>query len=158
MSRNFVETLLGAVVLVVAFVFLSYSTKVGEVGKGDNGYSLYANFSEIGGLRIGDDVRISGVKVGSVAALELQPDTFLAQATLHIDPKVKLPEDTASVISSEGLLGGVFLALEPGGADEYLNDGDRISYNQDAQNLEKLLGQFIFSLQDSKKEEDGASE
>jgi phospholipid/cholesterol/gamma-HCH transport system substrate-binding protein len=155
MSRNFVETLLGAVVLVVAIVFLSYSTKVGEVGKGDDGYHVYANFSEIGGLRVGDDVRISGVKVGSVAALELQKDTYLAQATLNIDPSVKLPEDTASIISSEGLLGGVFLALEPGGAEEYLEEGGRITYNQDAQNLEKLLGQFIFSLQGDKEEDDG---
>lgn len=156
MSRNFVETLLGAVVLVVAIVFLSYSTKVGEVGKGEDGYSLYAHFSEIGGLRVGDDVRISGVKIGTISAMELLPETYLAQVKMAIDPHVKLPEDTASAVSSEGLLGGTFLALQPGGSDEYLKDGGRITYNQDAQNLEKLLGQFIFSMQDSKKDKDAS--
>ena len=153
MSRNFVETLLGAVVLVVAIVFLSYSTKVGDIGSTENGYNVYADFSEIGGLRVGDDVRISGVKVGSVASLALQPETYLARVTLNIEPTVKLPDDTASIISSESLLGGTFLALEPGGSEDMLADGDRIQYNQAAQNLEKLLGQFIFSLQDAKKDD-----
>lgn len=149
MNKNFVETLLGAVVLIVALFFLSYSAEIGEIGKGSEGYTVHADFSQVGTLKTGDDVRISGVKVGTVSNLELRNDTYLARVYMTIDPSVQLPTDTASIVSSEGLLGGTFLALEPGASEDYLDDGGRIMYNQDAQNLEKLLGQFIFSMQEN---------
>jgi phospholipid/cholesterol/gamma-HCH transport system substrate-binding protein len=146
MNKNFVETLLGAVVLVVAVFFLIYSARIGDVSTNTSGYRVYAEFTEIGGLQQGDDVRIAGVKIGTVNKMELQKETYLARVELSINDNIELPDDTASIISSKGLLGGTFLALEPGGSEDMLEDGDRISYNQDAQNLEKLLGQFIFSL------------
>lgn len=154
MNRNFVETLLGAVVLVIAVFFLIYSARIGDVGKGSDGYLVYAEFTDIGGLSVGDDVKISGVKVGTISKLKLESDTYLARVEMMIDPYVALPDDTASLVSSEGLLGGTFLALEPGGSEEMLEDGGRIAYNQDAQNLEKLLGQFIFSLNDSQDKDE----
>ncbi len=153
MQRNFIETLLGAVVLVTAILFLTYSTKTGNVGSSSGGYPIYAEFSEIGGLKPGDEVRISGVKSGSVAAITLIPESFLASVEIRVDSTVKLPKDTSSRISSESLLGGTFLALDPGGEEELLKSGDRIRYNQDAQNLERLLGQFIFSMQQSKPDD-----
>ena len=153
MNKNFIEAILGAVVIIVACLFLIYGAKVGDIGQNKEGYVLYAEFSEIGGLKQGDDVRISGVKVGTVTDLSLQPDTYLARVGLMVNNNVKLSTDTASRVSSESLLGGAFLAVEPGASDEFLEAGGRIVYNQDAQNLETLLGQFIFSLKDAKPNE-----
>ncbi|MGH1456480.1 MAG: outer membrane lipid asymmetry maintenance protein MlaD [Alphaproteobacteria bacterium] len=152
MKRSVAETILGAVVIIVAGVFLSYSIKTADIGHQD-GYIITADFSSVGGLKTGDSVQISGVKVGSVAAVELLPDTYLARVHLNIRDGYELPTDTAALISSESLLGGLYLALEPGADDEIIEKGGAIQYTQAPQNLEQLLGQFIFSMQDDKKEE-----
>ncbi len=152
MKHNVIETGLGAIVIAVALVFLVFSYSTANVGQ-VSGYEVTANFSGIGGLAIGDDVQISGVKVGSVANVDLDPQTYLARVTLSIDDSVKLPEDTAALISSESLLGGRYMALEPGAAEENIVAGGRIQYTQAPQNLEQLLGQFIFSMQDDDDED-----
>lgn len=154
MKRNIIETVLGAVVLAVAGVFFVFSYSTANVGSVD-GYEITANFSGIGGLAVGDDVEISGVKVGSVSKVELDPATYLAKVTVNVQPDVKLPSDTAALISSKSLLGGRYLSLEPGGAEDYLAPGARIEYTQAPQNLEQLLGQFIFSMNDAKDKDKG---
>jgi phospholipid/cholesterol/gamma-HCH transport system substrate-binding protein len=106
-----------------------------------------ANFSSVGGLQNGSDVRISGVKVGSVTGQTLDPDTFLAVVRMNIDPAIRLPGDTVAVIASESLLGGRYMALEPGGAEELIEPGGRIEYTQSTPGIEQLLGQVIFSMQ-----------
>lgn len=146
MKRSVIETMLGAIVLFVAGFFLVFSYQTSNVGAVD-GYEISADFSSVGGLRSGDEVQISGVKIGTVKNISLDAATYLARVTLSIEPSVKLPEDTAALISSEGLLGGRFLALEPGASDNMLSNGGRIHYTQAPQNLEQLLGQFIFSMQ-----------
>jgi phospholipid/cholesterol/gamma-HCH transport system substrate-binding protein len=151
MKYNVFETILGAVVLLVAGFFLSYGYKTANVSKGSDGYEVIAYFSGIGGLSVGDDVQISGVKVGTVSAVDLDQATYLARVHLAIAPEYKLPVDTAALISSESLLGGKYLALEPGADEEMLEDGGRIEFTQAPQNLEQLLGQFIFSMQDDGK-------
>lgn len=151
MKRSVIETILGGVVIVSAGMFLSYGYKTAEVGKG-GGYPVTADFSSIGGLKTGDKVQISGVKVGTVQSVELLPDTYLARVHLDIDPSYKLPTDTAALISSESLLGGLYLSLEPGAEESTIEPGGQIQFTQAPQNLEQLLGQFIFSLQDEKKE------
>lgn len=151
MKRNIFETILGAVVLFIAAFFLSYSFKVANVSAGNGGYEIDAYFAGIGGLSVGDDVQISGVKVGTVSAVELDEESYLARVSLLIDPKYQIPIDTAALISSESLLGGKYLALEPGAEEDMLEDGDRIEYTQAPQNLEQLLGQFIFSMQNDDK-------
>lgn len=156
MKRSVIETLLGAVVLFVAGFFLLFSYNTANI-KRINGYQLTADFSGIGGLGIGDAVLISGVKVGNVVGVALDPDTFLARVTLSIADGVSLPDDTAALISSESLLGGRYLALEPGASDENLEPGGRIRYTQAPQNLEQLLGQFIFSMQGSQNGEKDAA-
>ncbi len=159
MKRSVVETVLGAVVLLVALVFLAFSYKTANVGSA-SGYVVTANFSGIGGLKVGDEVQISGVKVGQVDKVTLDPKTYLAQVTLDIDPSIQLPEDTAALISSQSLLGGRYLALEPGAAEEMIPAGGVIQFTQAPQNLEQLLGQFIFSMSGKDKaaaaEEEGA--
>lgn len=152
MKRNMVETLLGVVVLVVAVVFFIYGTGKANVGGVSNGYTVTAQFTDIGTLSAGDDVKIGGVRVGSVAKISLDPALYNAVVAMTLRDDVKLPYDTSARISSEGLLGGTYLALDVGGDTEMLEDGDVIAITQSAQNLEQLLGQFIFSLQDTKKD------
>ena len=155
MKRSVIETILGALVLFIAGAFLVFSYNTANV-KQISGYELTANFTSIGGLSVGDDVQVSGVKVGSVSGVTIDPQSYLAVVSLSIDPQYKLPIDTAAVISSKSLLGGRFLSLEPGGDEEYFEDGDKIDYTQAPQNLEQLLGQFIFSMQGGKKDGDSA--
>ncbi|MEM9470132.1 MAG: MlaD family protein, partial [Pseudomonadota bacterium] len=95
MKKNVVETVLGAVVLAVAFIFLAFSYSSANIG-GPDGYEVKARFSGIGGLNIGDKVVISGVKVGSVSDVSLDQDTFLAVVSMDLNPDVKLPDDTAA--------------------------------------------------------------
>ena len=117
-----------------------------------------ADFSGIGGLSVGDDVQISGVKVGSVVSVTLDPETYLAHVKMSIEPNVQLPDDTAALISSESLLGGKYLALEPGASEDKIHPGGRVPYTQAPQNLEQLLGQFIFSMQNDKDDKNQKSQ
>src|SRR5512145_2561376 len=119
MSRSIVETLMGACVLAVAiaFVVFAYSrTTVATV----SGYGVTAKFNRLDGLARGADVRISGIKVGSVLDMSLDPVTFQAVTRLSIDPAYKLPVDSSISIVSDGLLGGKYASIEPGGADEVI--------------------------------------
>jgi len=152
MKRNVIETVLGAVVLAVAFIFLAFSYSSASVSSGD-GYDVKARFSSVGGLNVGDKVVVSGVNVGSVKNVTLDKEKFLAIVTVNIDNDVKLPDDTAAFISSESLLGGLYMQLEPGASEEIIEEGGFIEYTQAPQNLEQLLGQFIFSLQGDDKDE-----
>lgn len=154
MHRNVIETVLGAVVLLVAGFFLVFAYSSADLRK-VKGYPLTAQFTSIGGLQNGADVRISGVKVGSVAALTLDPASYLAVVHLSIDPSIKLPRDTVALVASESLLGGKYLSLEPGGDPDLLAPGGRIEYTQSTPGFEQLLGQVIFSLQSIGKPQGG---
>jgi len=146
MKRSIAETVLGAIVIIAAGIFLVYSAKTADVTTTD-GYIITADFSSVGGLKSGDSVQISGVKVGNIANVELMQDTYLARVYMNIRNGYKLPTDTAALISSESLLGGQYLALEPGADEEMIEPNGNIQYTQAPQNLEQLLGQFIFSMQ-----------
>ncbi len=150
MKRNIIETVLGAIVLLVAAVFLMYGTTATKAGSVP-GYEVSVHFNEIGGLKQGSDVRIGGVKIGSVKDIKLDPKTYQADVTMSVEDDVKLPADTAARVSSESLMGGAFLALDPGGDDENSPPGGVLKYGQDAQNLDQLLGKFIFSPADKDK-------
>jgi len=152
MKQNMVETLLGALVLIIAVAFFMYGTGKANMGSGTGGYQVKAQFTDIGSLGEGDDVKIAGVIVGTVSKIDLDPALYNADVTLNIHGDVNIPYDTAARISSEGLLGGAFMALDVGGDTEMLAQGDIIVITQSAQNLEQLLGQFIFSMNDDKGE------
>jgi phospholipid/cholesterol/gamma-HCH transport system substrate-binding protein len=156
MKRSIIETLLGAVVILTAAWFLVYSYKTGGKADSGGGYEVHADFSGVGGLKNGDDVTISGVKVGSVSSVSLVPETYLARVKINLENSIKLPTDTAATISSHSLLGGRYLSLEPGADEGIIPDGGKIEYTQAPQNLEQLLGQFIFSMQKGDKKEDDA--
>ncbi len=144
MSRNAVETVMGAVVLVVAAVFLFFAYTTSQV-QAVSGYELTAKFSNADGLKDGGDVRISGIKVGSILTQRLDPQSFQAVVTLSLDPAIKLSTDSVAVITSSGLLGDKYLAIEPGNEDEVIPPGGAITHTQAAMSLENLIGQVIYS-------------
>ncbi len=150
MKRSIAETILGALVVVVAGLFLTYGFKTADLGTA-NSYNITADFTNVGGLKSGDPVQISGVKVGTVANIELMPEIYLARVHMSIRNQYKVPTDTAALISSEGLMGGLYLSLEPGADEEFIEAGGSVQYTQAPQNLEQLLGQFIFSMQDNEE-------
>ena len=144
MTRNAVETVMGAVVLVVAAVFLFFAYTTSQV-QAVSGYALTARFSNAGSLKTGGDVRISGIKVGSILTEALDPKTFQAVVTMSIDPSVKLSTDSVAQITSSGLLGDNYIAIEPGNEDEMIPAGGTITHTQAAMSLENLIGQVIYS-------------
>lgn len=152
MRRNVIETVMGAVVLVVAAVFLFFAYSTSQI-RSVSGYQVTAAFDRIEGIREGSDVRISGIKVGSVVGEQLDPKTYLAVVRMSIEPSIKLPTDTMAQIASNGLLGDKYLSLVPGGADETIPPGGQIKFTQPAMSLESIIGQYIFSNQQSQQQQ-----
>ena len=144
MRRNVIETIMGAAVILVAVIFVVFafsSTGVNTV----NGYQVTASFDNAQGVKSGTDVRMSGVKIGSVVDQRLNPQTYFAEVTMSIDQAIELPSDTSARIVPEGLLGGNYVNLEPGGAQEMIPQGGRIQYTQGAVNLIDMIGRLMFS-------------
>lgn len=146
-QRNLTELFAGAVVLLVAAGFLGYA--VANTGRSTvSGTTLHAKFERIDGLTVGSDVRLAGVKIGSIAAAAIDPKTFQAMVTFTVLATLKLPRDSSAEITSDGLLGGKFLAIVPGGDDKLLADGAEMTITQSSVSFEQLLGKFIFSVGD----------
>lgn len=144
MSENATEVLTGGAVLAVAAGFLFYAGQVGGVGVGNAGFDRYsASFRSAEGIGIGTDVRLAGVKVGSVTEMILDPATFRAETQFTLQDNVALPDDSAIVISSEGLLGGSFLEILPGGSPFNLEPGDEILDTQSSISIVQLLLKFV---------------
>ena len=143
MRRNAVETILGAVVLLVAGMFVYFAYNTAQV-KAIDGYHLKANFFKIGGLTTGSDVRVNGIKVGTVTNARLDPETFDAVIEMSIKPDVKLPTDTIASIGSEGIVGGKYVRITPGSAKETIADNGTISKTKDFRSLEDQVGEIIF--------------
>lgn len=143
MGRNAVETVLGAAVILVAaaFVYIVYNTA--DV-KAVSGYQVHAAFYKVGGLTKGSDVRISGIKVGSVVHSKLDNTTFDAVVTLIIKPEIKLPIDTVAVIASGGLMGDKYVSLVPGNETAVIAAGGQLTKTKDFRSLEDQVGEIIF--------------
>jgi phospholipid/cholesterol/gamma-HCH transport system substrate-binding protein len=119
------------------------SIQVGGLSyKGPGGLELIASFDEIGGLAPRAPVAISGVKVGQVARIELDP-TLRARVTLDLDSTLALPVDSTASIRTAGLLGDQFIALEPGGEEQLLKSGEEIAFTESALSIERLIGKFV---------------
>ncbi len=143
MRRNMVETILGATVVLVAVGFVIFATQKAEIRTAE-GYPVTARFLKIGGLEPGSDVRISGVKVGTITSRELDTRSFEAVVKMVLDPAVKLPVDTEAVITGEGLLGGKYLRLIPGQDEEIIAAGGEMRRTRDYKSLEDSVSEIIF--------------
>ena len=152
MNRNTLETLVGALVLAVAAWFLMFfmGNNTAISISGDN-YALTSRFEQADGIAIGTPVRIGGVKVGVITDQALDPNTYSAIITISLTNEIKIPDDSIAKIASEGLIGGKYLAILPGGSETLLKNGEEIRYTQSSINLESLIGKMIFSKDDDKK-------
>ncbi len=143
MKKNPVETILGFFVLIFTGLFLFFAASRVDI-KNIEGYTVTANFAKIGGLEVGSDVRISGIKVGSVLATRLNPDTYTADVEMSIDRSVKLPIDTIAAIADVGMMGDKYVRLEPGKSQAFLKDGDSMAQTKSYKSLEDNISEFIF--------------
>ena len=137
------ETVVGAIVLGIAIIFAVFLLKFSNVGFGAGQYTVDAKFRSAEGITVGTDVRLAGVKIGSVSNLSLDPQTFQAIARLSIKPEYQMPDDSAAIISSEGLLGGSFVEILPGGSYELMEDGSEFGETQGAVSFISLLMKFV---------------
>jgi len=144
MGKTLIETVMGAVVLLVAVGFMVFAYQSSNL-KPVTGYSIKAKFDTVSGLSNGADVRIGGIKVGVVSAMELDTKTYQAVVTLQVKEGVQLPKDSTASVIGDGLLGAKFVALEPGGDEENLANGGEIAITQSSVNLETLIGKVMFS-------------
>lgn len=149
MRNNLFETIVGTFVLICAIYFFVFSFQKSGVSNKDS-YQLIAEFEDIGDLSNGGDVKISGVKIGTIDSQTLNPENYRAVLKLNINKDIKLSSDSSAKIVSSGLLGGKFISIEPGADEELLKNGDLISFTQSSVNFEELLGKFIFG---SKKDD-----
>jgi len=144
MEKNVLETLMGAVVIIVAATFLVFAYE-GSQMRVEEGYKISAHFGDAAGISLGSDVRIGGVKVGVVSDLGLDAKTYEAIVTMQIRRNTQVPKDSSAAIVSAGLLGEKYIAITPGGDDKMLADGGKLQFTQSAVNLEEMIGKFMFS-------------
>ncbi|MBO6281069.1 MAG: MCE family protein [Alphaproteobacteria bacterium] len=148
MRKKPVETIMGLVVLTIAVLFLAFAYRVSDL-QVVKGYKLSAEFMKVGGLSIGSDVRINGIKVGTVTAQHLNNEDYTVNVEFSISSDTKLPKDSVVAIVGDGLMGDKFVKIEPGKSTEYLQDGDSFKKTKDFKTLEDMVGEIIFMITDN---------
>jgi len=143
-SHNYFDFLIGTIVLVCAIGFFTYSFKSSNIST-SKGYNLIAKFENADGISIGSDIKIAGIKVGSIIDQNLDEKTAKANLKINISSNIKIPADSSAKIASEGLLGAKYISISLGGDEEFLKNGEEITFTQSSVNFEELLGKFIFS-------------
>ncbi|MFC3117941.1 outer membrane lipid asymmetry maintenance protein MlaD [Jhaorihella thermophila] len=143
MAHNLTEVTVGGAVLAAAIAFAVYTGQATGLSRDVGGYELHASFRSLEGVTVGTDVRLAGVKIGTVTDVELNPETYRADTTFSVAEGIKIPDDSAAVVSSEGLLGGNFLEIMPGGSPFYLEPGEEVLDTQGAVSLISLLLKFV---------------
>jgi phospholipid/cholesterol/gamma-HCH transport system substrate-binding protein len=143
LRENGGEAVVGLLVVLFAAFFITFAWAKTGGGAKAGAIKINAIFPNAGGVNVGTDVKVAGLKVGTVVGQKLDPQSYQVAVTLALDPTVKLPADSSAAITSEGLLGSTFIALNPGGAAAPLKDGDTITDTQGAMDLMALVGQFI---------------
>lgn len=143
MNKKPVETIMGVVVLLIAVLFLGFAYRVSDL-QVVKGYEVNAKFFKVGGLSVGSDVRINGVKIGTVTSQKLSGEDYMVDVALSISSDVKLPDDSVASITNDGLMGNKFVKIEPGNSKTFLAGGGEIKKTKDFETLEDLIGKFIF--------------
>lgn len=149
-SEQRAELIAGGLVLAVAIGFLGWAAGGDLLRHG--GYEVTASFPDVDGIKVGTEVRLAGVEIGRVSAVALNPQTFMADARLRLPDDVVLPQDSAAIIQSDGLLGGAYIQIQPGGSPDNLAPGDEIEEVQGAVSLLQLMMKFV----DSQAQDDGS--
>ena len=147
---NKLETIIGFIVIAVAIGFMIFTYKVADVKTLDKTYSVKAKFDQVEGIIIGSDIRLSGIKIGSVVGLKLDPYNYNAVMTIAVNSVVQLPVDSSLKIVTSGLLGGKYVLIDAGSSEEMIQPDGEIKYTQSSINLESLISKFMFNL-DSKE-------
>ena len=155
MVNNFVEAMIGTIVLVLAGFFLAYAYSTTDLGNNESGYLVLAQFDRIDGLIVGSDVRMSGIKVGTVTGQDLNIQTYMATVSMVINREIAIPDDSTAKITSSGLLGDTYISVEAGGSFETLEEGEEITFTQGSIDLMGLIGQAIFSVGKSDDDKEG---
>lgn len=143
MSHSATEITVGGAVLAAALAFGAYTIQTTGFSFGSAGYDLTASFRSIEGVSVGTDVRLAGVKVGTVTEVALNTETYRADTTITVTDGVLIPDDSAIVIASEGLLGGNYVDISPGGSLDYFQAGDEIEDTQGSVSLLTLLLKYV---------------
>ena len=149
MKSNTFEAIIGAFVIILSLVFLFYGFSTMKLQNSDN-YNISALFNRIDGIKIGSDILMSGIKIGTVSNQELDNSSFEAKVLMSIDSKILFPDDSSAKITSDGLLGGNYISIEPGGSDIYLLNNEEIFFTQGSVDLIGLVGEALFSVEDEK--------
>jgi len=157
MRNNLLEALMGAIVLTIAAIFLGFAYTTSQTS-GVSGYHLRASFNRIDGLNLGGDIKLSGVKVGTITKIDIDPQSYQAIVTFSVRSDLLIPDDSSAEVTSESLLGGKYLALVPGGSEAYLTDGQSIENTQSSLSFEGLISKFIVSQGEDKKTASPAQE
>jgi phospholipid/cholesterol/gamma-HCH transport system substrate-binding protein len=150
-GRTF-EMIVGVFVLTVALFFFQYIYTRSGCSHSD-GYTLIAKFDKADGLSEGSDVKLSGIKIGKILEMKVDPESFLAVIRFSVPKGLKLPTDTGAGVCSDGLFGGRYLSITPGGEEEFLNEGDEIENTSGPISIESIISKIAFSQQSKDKEE-----
>jgi len=148
MAGTVAETLIGAAVVITAGGFLVYAANTADIDSATGGYTLTAEFRKAEGVSPGGDVRIAGVKVGSIRDMRLDPKSFKAVLTLSLRQGIEIPEDSSAKVTSASLLGDSFIAIAPGGSEYMLADGESIEFTQSSVNLIDMAGKLIHGAEE----------
>lgn len=143
MATQLTETVVGGVVLAAAVAFVVYAGEAGGIARNPQAYPLNASFRSLEGVGVGTDVRLAGVKIGAVSDVSLNPETYRADTVLSIANTTRVPDDSAVIVASEGLLGGNFIEVIPGGSLAFFDAGATVTDTQGAVSLISLLLKFV---------------
>lgn len=147
MSENRLEIAVGGVVLALAVGFAVLLAQSTGLSGSSSSYPISASFRSAEGISVGTDIRLAGVKIGTISNLKLNSETYRAESILSVRNDVRIPDDSALVVASEGLLGGSFIEVIPGASFDYLEAGDEIIDTQGSVSLIQLLLKFVSSGQ-----------
>jgi phospholipid/cholesterol/gamma-HCH transport system substrate-binding protein len=143
MKENILEIVVGCIVIIIAITFVFFT--ISSTGIKKKGWYINAEFGNIGGLKVGDDVLIAGIKVGEVLSNKLDSQTFIAIVKLNLEKNISIPDDSIAKISSESLLGGQYVEIIPGASNIMFNEEQTIYNTRDPVSISDLLGQAVFS-------------
>jgi phospholipid/cholesterol/gamma-HCH transport system substrate-binding protein len=156
-SNNKIETLVGFLIVLVAVAFMVFTYKVADVKKFTETYKLRASFAQVAGVIVGSDVMLSGIKIGSVSDLKLDPNTYRAIMIISIKKDIHIPDDSSISVLSNGLLGDKYVSINVGSSDNMFTDGDEFKFTTPPISVEALIGKLFFSGDNSDKSQKNIS-